>query len=552
MCYSDCACQCTTATSCEGIKKGKSCMALDICTWDSTAQSCQAVPVTIPTLTPTTPPWPLPQGSCPAGTTHIPANGRGTRDWACCAKCPGSTPMCYSDCSCQCTSATSCAGLESIKTCTALHNMCTWDSATETCSLVQAPTRMPTIPAWPLPQGSCPSGTTHVPANGRSEQDWGCCSGCPGGTSKCYGDCACQCTAATSCSGMKKQTSCTGIDICTWHHGKCMYSYETDQPTYMPTLPDWPLPRGSCPSGSAQVPANGRATEDWACCNGCYGGSSMCYSDCACKCTTATTCRDIKKSKSCTAIGSCHWNSRQGCMSVSETAIPTSMPTMPHFPLAQGVCSSGGEVPANGRGTREWECCSNCPGGASMCYSDCACRCSFATTCEGLIKERSCTALGDCVWDSDYEACRTKPVTPQPTPKPTNPKWPLPQANCPSGSTLVPANGRGTKNWACCNGCPGGPGMCYSDCACQCSTATTCEGLVKEKSCTALGICFWDSGSMECRNTIPAVVDGTKKVKCRILDELSCLLAAEKCKPAYKKKRNGKKKFKKCKPQKRK
>ena len=76
----------------------------------------------------------------------------------------------------------------------------------------------------PGPQGGCPVGYWEIAANGRSTQNWGCCSGCPGGTSKCYGDCACKCSSASSCadiiikedgSNSRKAGNCAAAHACT-------------------------------------------------------------------------------------------------------------------------------------------------------------------------------------------------------------------------------------------------------------------------------------------------------------------------------------------------
>ena len=58
-----------------------------------------------------TPFFPGPQGDCPAGHWEIAANGRTRHNWGCCAGCPGGSRMCYSDCSCVCSSATNCSAL---------------------------------------------------------------------------------------------------------------------------------------------------------------------------------------------------------------------------------------------------------------------------------------------------------------------------------------------------------------------------------------------------------------------------------------------------------
>ena len=70
-------------------------------------------------------------------------------------------------------------------------------------------------------------------------------------------------------------------------------------------------------------------------------------------------------------------------------------------PGLRGTCPEGyWEVDAGGRRAVESGCCAACPGGAAQCYSDCACKCSSATDCAGLVQSEGgggAAAPGHCL-----------------------------------------------------------------------------------------------------------------------------------------------------------
>ena len=66
-------------------------------------------------------------------------------------------------------------------------------------------------------QGVCSTGQWEVDANSRDVTNWGCCSSCPGGNSRCYNDCGCQCSTASSCASIPEEKfGCFANHGCAW------------------------------------------------------------------------------------------------------------------------------------------------------------------------------------------------------------------------------------------------------------------------------------------------------------------------------------------------
>jgi len=102
-----------------------------------------------------------------------------------------------------------------------------------------------------MPRGICPLSTWEVPARGREDVSWTCCSECPGGGSFCYDDCTCRCSVSKQCEDfLGENEGCFAEAGCSWieETGKCVTG--TGDLTAFPTTTS----PTDCPSASPSMP----------------------------------------------------------------------------------------------------------------------------------------------------------------------------------------------------------------------------------------------------------------------------------------------------------